>query len=89
VLRSWFLWLAYWFSQTQEDNGKISLGKLNACPANFALVIWFVSVLVLAGIWNLTIEVWCAQITALVEDICLGRKEILLSFSKVEEATEE
>src|ERR1700759_4622497 len=56
------------------------IGDPSPARIAIALPIWFVLTLLLARLWTRTVEVWCANAVKSLEDLAVGKKELLLRF---------
>jgi len=90
LLRSAFMWIAFAgiYPEYKEQMGadgqptKVlqSIGDPSPTRIAIALPIWFVLTMLLALLWAKTVEVWCARAVKSLEDIAVGKKELLLRF---------
>ena len=90
LLRSVFMWVAFagiypeYIEQTATDGQPVKvlqpIGDPSPTRIAIGLPIWFVLTIVLARLWTKTVEVWCASAVKGLEDIAVGKKELLLRF---------
>jgi peptidoglycan/LPS O-acetylase OafA/YrhL len=90
LLRSVFMWIAYAGIYPEYKDATLAtgqptrvlqpIGDPSSTRIAVALPIWFVLTLLLARLWTKTVEVWCASAVKGLEDIAVGKKELLLRF---------
>jgi peptidoglycan/LPS O-acetylase OafA/YrhL len=90
LLRSAFMWIAFAgiYPEYEEQPGADGqpskvlqpIGDPSPTRTAIALPIWFVLTMLLARLWTKTVEVWCASAVKSLEDIAVGKKELLLRF---------
>jgi hypothetical protein len=66
----------------------ILLSKPSPIRIAIALPCYLIATLYLASLWNRTIEPWCAKFARKVEDVCMERKELLISSQQSNEKLE-
>jgi peptidoglycan/LPS O-acetylase OafA/YrhL len=90
LLRSVFMWVSFigiypeYVDQLDESGRMIPvlqpIGDPSPGRIAIALPIWIALTVLLARLWTRTVEVWCASAVKSLEDIAVGKKELLLRF---------
>ena len=90
LLRSVFMWIAFIgiypkYADELDATGQPipvlqPIGNPSPGRIVIALLIWLALTLLLARLWAQTVEVWCGSMVKSLEDIAVGKKEMLLRF---------